>query len=293
MGRPPLHEQIEALDGVRAKYPDLRRHLDFYQTLLEARKPIEESPTKGTALDFSAPSVIHDLQRRALSSGWPISHFLDDTVFDGRRLLPVVRLESLGDTHLRRITERMGKGELDVQKLIGAILREDDRYIREQGEMSGSRPDLLILILSTMVQPCLEEIARRVASSFLDDWGNTMCPVCGRKPIIGRLKRRRLHLTCMLCGAEYLSDLFLCVSCGNADPYTLKSLIPTDQPGFRINSCDNCNHYLKVIDEDRTFIVRGLEDIVTARLDGMARKAGLRRPGWNGDTELRARAVVS
>ena len=134
-------------------------------------------------------------------------------------------------------------------------------------------------MVSVLIQPCLEEIARKIDSSLLDKWWQAYCPVCGRIPIVARVRQRKRYLVCTFCGAEYLSDRFLCVYCGNKDPYTLKYLSVDAQPAFQIDFCTKCKHYIKVIDEAKLkeAIPRGLEDILTLNLYLVAKNADLVR----------------
>ncbi|NWG09606.1 MAG: formate dehydrogenase accessory protein FdhE, partial [Nitrososphaerales archaeon] len=138
---------------------------------------------------------------------------------------------------------------------------------------------LILFIISALIQPCLEEIANKANPSFFEKWWQAQCPICGRRPIVARLKARKRYLICTLCGSEYLADQFLCVNCGNTDPASLKFLAPEGHLELRVDFCVKCKHYLKVIDQDKLkkAIPKGLEDIITIDLDFMAKNFGLIR----------------
>jgi FdhE protein len=133
--------------------------------------------------------------------------------------------------------------------------------------------------VGVLIQPCLKEIARKIDSSTLDKWWQASCPVCGRLPVVARLRDRKRYLVCTFCSTEYLSDRFLCVHCSNKDPYTLSFLIDQTQPVLQIDFCTKCKHYLKVIDEAKLKepIPKGLEDILTLDLDVLAKNKELLR----------------
>jgi len=67
------------------------------------------------------------------------------------------------------------------------------------------------------------------------------------------------------------------VHCGNLDPKTLAFLQIETKPWLRIDYCEKCKHYLKVIDDDKmkTPFPNGLEDVLTISLDRVAKEAGL------------------
>ncbi|MEM3584378.1 MAG: hypothetical protein QW193_03730, partial [Nitrososphaerales archaeon] len=67
--------------------------------------------------------------------------------------------------------------------------------------------------------------------------------------------------------------------CGNVDPTTFKFLAPEGYQEFRVDFCEKCKYYLKVIDNSKLKkpIPKGLEDIITIDLDIMANSAGLKR----------------
>jgi FdhE protein len=187
--------------------------------------------------------------------------------------------QNINENGLKKFLTFMNSGKPNLFKLIEATLRENIASIKKAAGKLDVQPALLLYIASVLIQPCLEEIARKIDSSMLDKWWQTSCPVCGRIPVVARLKDRKRYLTCTFCGTEYLSDRFLCVHCSNKDPYTLKYLIDEARPAFQIDFCAKCRHYIKVIDEAKLGepIPKGLEDILTLNLDFLAKDADLVR----------------
>lgn len=94
--------------------------------------------------------------------------------------------------------------KINLFKLIEAILRENIIPIRKAAKKLDVQPALLFYMVSVLIQPCLEEIARKIDSSLLDKWWQAYCPVCGRIPIVARVRQRKRYLACIFCGAEYL-----------------------------------------------------------------------------------------
>ncbi len=286
MGRPPLHEQINAVNQALVRYQSLSKYLNLHKAILKVREKIEETPTKGTTVDWSDRSFIKELEQHARISRRPITRFLDPAIFNEslvlqvcQQVIQVLLKHGIDETGLKKFSAKLEKGDTDLHALIKAAIKGDTEWLERIGKALEVDLSQLFFIIGTPIQPCLEEIARRVDPSFLEEWWQALCPVCGRIPIIAKLKERKRYLTCMFCGAEYLADLFLCVKCGNADPYTLGFLRSEESPEFRVDFCEKCKHYMKVIDEGRlkTPIPRGLEDILTISLDLMAKDAGLMR----------------
>ena len=285
MGNPSVQERLKTVSALLPQREDLRDSLELYNRILQIQLKIEDIPTKGTKIGWDDRIAV-GLQRKSLDAKKPIIHFLDPSMFDidvlfhvAEEILHVFLERNASERALRKILDSMEKRELNLFKLIEATLTENIVPVRKAAEKLDVQPPLLLYIVSVLIQPCLEEIARKTDSSLLDKWWQASCPVCGRIPVVARVRHRKRYLACTFCGTEYLSDRFLCVHCGNKDPYTLKHLIIEAQPALQIDYCTQCRHYIKVIDEARLKenIPKGLEDILTLNLDFVAKKADLVR----------------
>jgi formate dehydrogenase maturation protein FdhE len=285
------HQDTDArvieVDHVIARYPYLSKLLELQKVILNAQREIREDPCKGTSVNWSNLTAITRLQQKAFARRSPIAGFIDNSIFDtdssrnmSERLSTLLIEQGFNRKMMEKLLEGIQSGNIIISELAGGALQERIEYLEELGTRWDVHSRILLLIADSLVQPCLEEISSNVDSIFLEEWRQCQCPVCGRRPIVGLLESRRRHLVCTLCGAKYLVDLFLCVNCGNVDPTYLKFLVPEDNPEFRVDFCEKCRHYLKIIDQDRLRIQipRGLEDLVTLYLDMMARDAGLKRP---------------
>lgn len=285
MGNLPVQERLKIISVLLPQRGDLRDSLILHRRMLQIQLPIDKSHTKGTKIIWNNQTAV-DLQRKSLEAKEPIIHFIDPSVFDLDVLFPMT--QEIVYVLIERSTTQGGLGELlssikngkmSLHNLIKATLEENIALIRKAAERLDVQPPLLLFVLSTLIQPFLEEIARKTDSSLLDRWWQTSCPVCGRIPAVARIRHRKRYLQCTFCGTEYLSDRFLCVHCGNKDPYTLKYLTPKAQSALQIDYCEKCRHYTKVINEARLreSVPKGLEDILTLNLDFAAKKAGLKR----------------
>lgn len=284
MGR--LEDRINVIKQITRERPELRKPLELYTMILEAQRQLRESPGKGTNLDWTDKSLISSLQHDALKSNKPITGLLDASVFDYTALLYTCEKvagiffeKGAKEEELKEFIHEMKSGRINIQDAVSAVLKGDAELFGDYGERFKTDPALVFFIISSLVQPCIEEIADKTDSSLIEKWWQAPCPVCGRMPMCARSKNNKRYLVCTFCGSRYLADQFLCANCGNTDPSTLKFLTPEDNPEFRVDYCEKCKHYLKVIDEDKSgsSIPESLEDIVTIDLDIIAKDAGLVR----------------
>ena len=280
-----MEDTITGIDQIMGEHPDLQPPLELHKLILLAQKELRESQKKGTNVNLNK-SIVKDLQKKASQSNQPVASFLSTSIFDPdalfhtcEKVTGILIERGASEERLKKFIEEVKSGKVDILHAVGAALKGDGEPFENYGKMYKADPALILFIISSSIQPCLEEIARNADSSFLDGWWQAQCPVCGRTPIVAKLKSRKRYLACTFCGAEYLADIFMCANCGNGDPATLKFLAPEEHPEFRVDFCEKCRHYLKVIDEDKSgkHIPKGLEDIMTIDLDLMAKDAGLVR----------------
>ena len=284
MGNPAVQEQLKTISTLLPKHEDLQDSLKLYKKILQIQLELDSTSTKGTTIDWNDQMSIDNLWQKCIETKKPITHFLDPTIFDpdvvfplSKRIVKVLIGQNVNKEGLKKLSSSLESGNLKLPKLIKATLKENLEYIRKVAGEFDVQPALLLYITSVLIQPCLEEIARKIDESLLDKWWQASCPVCGRIPVVAKLRHRKRYLVCTFCGAEYLSDHFICVHCENKDPYTLKYLIIKERPAFQIDFCTKCKHYIKVIDEAKlkADIPKGFEDILTLSLDLSAKNADL------------------
>jgi len=278
-----FNERVKQIDEVISKHPELTQVLNLYKDLFKAKIEIEEDRNKGLSLGLSG-ELINSIQEKAWRERKPMTYFMDEISFSTEKILKTISLavdvlHKHGlDDKLKNIDVLPRNNDL-INKLIKAALRNDvDVYIDVSNNL-GIDSASLSLIFSIVVQPFLENLSRSVNKALLEEWFNTLCPICGRRSYIAKVKNKKKYLVCPLCGTEYRIEHLLCVNCGNRDPYTLYFLIDERNPAYKIDVCMKCRCYVKVIDEDllQENIPKGLEDILTWELDKVAEYKGLAR----------------
>jgi FdhE protein len=256
--------------------------------ILQAQLRIDETSNKGAKSDWWEQKLITVLEQKALEAKKPMIHFLNPELFDVDTLQPV--FQTIVKIFISTYPERKGLKKLlyqlsletvDFLSWIEAVLTEEGELIVRWAEKYKIEPAFLFFLINTPLQPFIEELSRRASSSFYDRWWQARCPICGRIPRVAHIRDRRRYLTCNYCGAEYLSDHFICVNCENKDPYTLNYMRIEGTPEYQIDFCTKCKNYLKVI-IDRALhesIPGFLTDILTIDLDIQAKHADLVRHG--------------
>ena len=113
-------------------------------------------------------------------------------------------------------------------------------------------------------------------------WENSFCPVCGFLPSIGVLGRNKegvMSLVCSLCETQWDFRRLRCPFCGNDNQNDLGYLYSETDEGYRVNYCNKCKLYLKVVDIRKKGNVYSypVEDILTLPLDILAQEKGYKR----------------
>ena len=278
MSRPTLKVQIQEIESAAEDFPEHLDLLNLRKAILKILTTLDESPTKGAVSNISDKNL-KQLKENAVASKKPISSFIDPSIFNRDIVWSTVReiAEYLVRHHpqgesLQRLLEALEGKLFDAGEAVRAILYEDAEWFKCLGDSYGVEPSMLLFLFEAPLQPFFEDLARRVEEELKEIWWDPFCPVCGRASLVARIRQRKRYMICPFCGAEYLVDLFLCVNCGNNEPYSLGFLTFEGHPEYELNYCEKCNHYIKVIHEDRLKrkIPRGLEDLITRDLDMLA-----------------------
>lgn len=283
---PSVAQRLTLIAELLNQHRDLQPYLALMQQTLQALLALDQTPTKGAVDDWETRDPVPLLEERALDTKTPMIRFLDDTLFNLDALYPVFIRTSqvLSTTHpnekgIERLNRHLADHPVDYTTLLSAALRVDEPTLTAYAQKFDVTPSRLYVSITTPLQPFVEELSRRASPSFYDRWWQANCPICGRTPVVARIRNRKRYLMCAYCGAEYLSDYILCVHCGNKDPYTLHYLDIEGNDAFHIDFCAKCQQYLKVIVEDGLSepLPRFVEDLLTLDVDVAASDAGLTR----------------
>lgn len=114
-------------------------------------------------------------------------------------------------------------------------------------------------------------------------WEDGRCPLCSAKPAMAALTddpQRILH--CSWCTTSGTYRFTGCPQCGTTDPSKLGTLVPEEEKGFKVVTCDACKTYLKVVENP---VLAGmsvdLADLASLPLDLVAQEKGYARSAPN------------
>ena len=167
---------------------------------------------------------------------------------------------------------------LDIESIVNAAVVGE--ALSGASEASGLPPATVLFLLRAAVGPFF---AWRSAADPALAGSNAFparadCPACGGRPLMGRHAEPegRRFLRCSLCGYEWASPRMACANCAESNPAKLEAFFIAGDEGHRVYVCHSCRRYLKVADERLLgrAVYLPLEDIVTMRLDELARQRG-------------------
>ncbi len=172
----------------------------------------------------------------------------------------------------------------DAGAAFQAILSSCEESSAGEGwERMGIDGDLCQFLVQAALKPLLRAWWRKFhALSDEVKWSQGICSICGSGPLLADLQgnEQARHLRCGLCGADWRVARMSCVHCGTEDHRTLRVFFPgSDHTGPRIEACDKCMTYVKVLPAFSPTPVDLLivEDLATLNLDAEAQKRSYRR----------------
>ena len=187
-----------------------------------------------------------------------------------------------------RIGLALEENQLDAGVLLPSVAAGDNGPVTSLAKDLKLDPGLLLTLAQNALKPALREWCRQLtplASGIV--WKKGICFVCGAVPTLAELQGndQAKHLRCGSCGADWQSGRVQCVHCGNEDHTTLRYLYDERNPEkMRIEACDKCKGYLKVISSfaPTPTDMLAIEDLATLSLDYIAEERGYMRPAVPG-----------
>jgi FdhE protein len=171
-------------------------------------------------------------------------------------------------------------GTLQYEQMIRRMfqpLEEGQEEDRKEGDEESF--DLVELFLEESLRPELEKVADKYRDQIeASSWEEGYCPICGKEPKIGQIKddENRRCLFCNQCGFEWSFMRIRCPFCGNEDQQELAYFTVEDDERYRVDVCNACKRYIKIVDfrESKETPNLDVEDIATLHLDMLANDEG-------------------
>jgi len=167
----------------------------------------------------------------------------------------------------------------DLEILFSAILNNQSSTLHDMAKLLNIPEQELIFFGYASISPSIRICSEQLEAYLIDmpDLKKGYCPICGNHPDLAFLdKKGKRHLKCCFCTHEWMVKRMGCVFCENNDKDSQHYFFSDEEKEYRVSLCDNCHHYIKVIDlrqMDRSFYPK-LEQIATLHLDMKAREKG-------------------
>jgi FdhE protein len=272
-----LTEVLKTIEQYKTTTPHYEELLDILSEILILREeyrrtitdtifPVDESLI-GTKITGGLPLIDFSAQDFDLSA--PKRYFLN-LLEIGIKRVPQEAAE---------IIKQIDAGSIDYEKLIynSFSLCDDDE--EDAINLDNEAFDLLELFIEESLRPYLEVVAERYGEIIKSyEWSEGYCPICSKEPKIGELKEEegQRYLFCNQCGFEWQYRRIKCPFCGNEEQQSLAYFTVEEDERYRVDVCNECNRYIKIVDFRETGKNADLdvEDIATLHLDMLANEEG-------------------
>ena len=296
-GQQDTIKALEARAGqILEARPAYQEILDFYLTVF--RRQIE----------WRDKLVVHPelfdygQRRQYLEAGEPlIEHY--DPGLDSESLLNLwTEMKSIfraGNDVLRQAIDKIDQaetaGEFSPATWLLEQRPERDQMVTDAADQIGVDESLLATLARSVTLPHWKLVAQSwLPPVALTEWKRYRCPTCGGLPglvetqteqsdeSVGTASRRFMH--CPFCASRWVVPTLKCPVCDSDKPGDAKYYFTPEEPELRIDFCNKCKHYVKVVDADKTagLIHVGLELLTTTHLDAIAHDKKLTPLGTRG-----------
>ncbi|HVO84552.1 MAG TPA: formate dehydrogenase accessory protein FdhE [Syntrophobacteria bacterium] len=279
-----IYQLIEQrLKEFRKKSPELGEIITFCERVLDMQKEIQPR--------ISLPPIKLDRERMAikLREGFPLLQREDLPVDSerGAELLGKLCRIGLDENPVlaeaaKILREAMDASRLSSGILFSAVVHDDDDKLESLAAELRVGRLVLKALAKLSIQPSLAAAALAATKAIsVEGWKHRHCPVCGAMPAMAALvgeegSRRGL---CSFCGHLYQLARLGCPFCGAEDPEDLRYFYGEEEDSHRVQVCDRCSGYIKILDTRKEGSVEALaiDDILTAHLDLVAEEQGYER----------------
>ncbi|TSK04381.1 MAG: formate dehydrogenase accessory protein FdhE [Geobacter sp.] len=299
---------LRRLEEIATKSPELRVTARLYEALLPAW---QKADVAGAVAQFDGIEL-----GQVLKGGTPLLAAADIEVdLDGGAAVLLAMLRAVGELEppavRRSIWRRWGRpaevwseseaaslaalrrsarellggidaGEIDPAELLALAASGDLEGFSARVARGTADWELPWTVAHHALRPFLHEVRSRAPLEEIGVWQRGECYVCGAAATFAELQDddQVKHLRCTECGADWHHPRLQCHHCGNEDHATLRYLYVAGSDHRRVEVCDVCRSYLKVIASFTPTATELLvvEDLATLELDFLAQQNGYCRP---------------
>jgi FdhE protein len=274
-----LKDTLKTIESYKTQNPHYEELLAILEEILILREEYRRKMPEGifpvderlisSKMEGGLPLV--DLSQGDYDLTQPQAYFLD--------LLHIAEKRAPGET--KELARKITAGEEDFKEMLlsafyGEQGEEEDE--EERGDEDETF-DLIDLFLEECLRPAFEKVVATHGDIALKSkWTEGYCPICGKEPKIGEIKEEEgeRFLFCNQCGIEWPYLRIKCPFCGNEEQQTLAYFTVEDDERYRVDVCNECKRYIKIVDfrETKEEPNLDIEDITTLHLDILATEEG-------------------
>jgi len=276
----PIEQLKRSADLIKKNRPSYRDIIGFYSQVFEAREASKS--------DIILPGIEiePDLLTAKKDNDMPLiepAGFQVDVASATALLTCICELAQTLETGLSKdahnIKQAVEKGVIEPAELFCAILENQEQMLAQLSEKADIPAPQLILFGYLCMAPSIEVCAEQLASCLEKDslHNHGYCPICGSQPDLAVLDEDgKRHLKCCFCSHQWAIKRMGCSFCQNTDPEKQHYFYSDDEKEYRVNLCDSCGNYIKVVDlrQMKRYFYPGLELISTLHLDVKAKEKG-------------------
>jgi formate dehydrogenase maturation protein FdhE len=180
---------------------------------------------------------------------------------------PLALLAEISDAFAAAAPNR--RSEIEAAR---ASCRREDVILRSQADSDHKLSPTAYKLLLLALNPFFEKLALRIVPEIEEHvWRFGHCPVCGESPSVAgyEVSAGARFVQCRLCRTQWMLGRIGCVFCGCEDTDKLGYLRADDDSAHRVEVCDSCGGYLKVVDERAlmTESILHVEELLMSALD--------------------------
>jgi len=271
-----LKDTLKTIESYKVQNPHYEELLAILEEILILREeyrhkmptnifPVEERLIS-SKMEGGLPLI--DLSQGDYDLTQPQAYFLD--------LLHIAEKRAPGET--KELARKIMEGEEDFKEMLLSAFYGEQEDEEERGEEDETF-DLIDLFLEECLRPAFEKVVASYGEVVLKSkWSEGYCPICGKEPKIGEIKEEEgaRFLFCNQCGIEWPFLRIKCPFCGNEEQQTLAYFTVEDDERYRVDVCNECKRYIKIVDfrETKEEPNLDIEDITTLHLDILATEEG-------------------
>ena len=273
-----LKDTLETIEKYKSTTPHYTELLDILGDILILR---EEYRRKMKKIIFS---VDEKLIETKIAGGLPLVDLSsgDFDLTEPRQyflaLLGIAEKRVSGETG--DMIEKIQAGTIDFEKMIrDSFCTLHDEASNDLEDAEDDAFDLVDLFLEESLRPAMEKVVEKYGKVVnAASWSEGYCPICGKEPKIGEIKEEEgsRFLFCNQCGFEWHFKRITCPFCGNDEQQTLAYFTVEGDERYRVDVCNECKRYIKMVDfrETKEEANLDVEDIATLHLDMLANEEG-------------------